>query len=88
MRLRGYLELRPKLMYILPYPYNVISPIYPEALFHFIWGFPKLGVPPFGGPQNRDCSILGFIFGSRCFGKLPFRGAILQIGHVHVLARG
>ena len=34
-------------------------------------GFPKLGVP-FGGPNNKDYSILGSILGSPYFGKLPY----------------
>ena len=33
-------------------------------------GFPKSGVP-FGCPNNKDYSILGFILGSPYFGKLP-----------------
>ena len=33
-------------------------------------GFPKLGVL-FGGPNNKDYSILGSILGSPHFGKLP-----------------
>ena len=33
-------------------------------------GFPKLGYP-FGGPYNKDYSILGSILGSPYFGKLP-----------------
>ena len=35
-------------------------------------GFPKLGVP-FGGPNDKDYSILGSILGSPYFGKLPFK---------------
>ena len=35
-------------------------------------GFRKLGVLFFGGPTNRDYSILGSILGSPHFGKLPF----------------
>ena len=31
-------------------------------------GFPQLGFP-FWGPYNKDGSILGSIWGSRCFGK-------------------
>ena len=34
-------------------------------------GSPKLGVP-FGGPNNKDYSILGPILGSPHFGKLPY----------------
>ena len=26
----------------------------------------------FGGPHIKDCNILGFIFGSPYFGKLPY----------------
>ena len=39
-------------------------------------GFPKLGVPfcLFGGPYNKDYSILGCMLGSPCFGKLQHRG--------------
>ena len=33
-------------------------------------GFPKLGVL-FGGPHNKDYSILGSRLGSAYFGKLP-----------------
>ena len=49
-----------------------------------MWGFAKLGVPfkgghrgiyrvgyHFGGPHNKDYSILGSISGSPFFGKLP-----------------
>ena len=34
-------------------------------------GFPKLGVS-FGGPYNKDYSILGSIMGYPNFGKLPY----------------
>ena len=34
-------------------------------------GFPKLGGTLFGGPHNKDYSILGSILGSPYFGKLP-----------------
>ena len=34
-------------------------------------GFLTLGVP-FGGPNNKDYSILGSILGSPYFGKLPY----------------
>ena len=37
-------------------------------------GFPKLGVP-FGGPYNKDYSILGSILGSPYFRKLPYSGS-------------
>ena len=39
-------------------------------------GFLKLGVPYWGGPYNKDYSILGFIVGSHYFGKLPYRGYV------------
>ena len=35
-------------------------------------GFPKIGGNLFGGPHNKDYSILGSILGSPHFGKLPF----------------
>ena len=35
-------------------------------------GFPKLGVPFFGGPCSKDCSILGSILRFPYFGKLPY----------------
>ena len=34
-------------------------------------GFPKLGVPFWGGPQNKDHGILGSILGFLSLGKLP-----------------
>ena len=30
----------------------------------YIWGFPKIGAYFFGGPHNKDYSILGSILGS------------------------
>ena len=36
----------------------------------YIGGFPKLGVP-FGGPYNKDYSILGSVLGSPYSRKLP-----------------
>ena len=39
-------------------------------------GFPKLGVPFFGGPYNKDYSILGSILGSPNFAKLPYRSLL------------
>ena len=36
-------------------------------------GLPKLGVP-FGGPHNKDYSILESILGSPYSGKLPYWG--------------
>ena len=44
----------------------------PESRVSLRCGFPKIRYPP-GGPYNKDYSILGFIFGSPCFGKLPCR---------------
>ena len=38
-----------------------------------IWGFPKISGTLFGGPHNKDYSILGSILGSPYFGKLPYR---------------
>ena len=34
-------------------------------------GFPKLGVPCYGAPHNKDCNILVYIVGSPYFGRLP-----------------
>ena len=34
--------------------------------------FPKIRGTNFGGPHNKDYSILGSILGSPYFGKLPF----------------
>ena len=39
------------------------------------WGFPKIGGTCFGGPHNKDYSILGSLLGSRYFGKLLDCGA-------------
>ena len=36
-------------------------------------GFPEFGGDILGGPNNRDCNILGSILGFAYFGKLPFR---------------
>ena len=36
---------------------------------HFIWEFPKKGVPYLGGPYNKDPTIEGTIFGSPIFGN-------------------
>ena len=37
-----------------------------------MWGFRKItGIYPFGGPHNKDCSMLGSIFGYPDFGELP-----------------
>ena len=43
-----------------------------KKLYRDIWGFPKIRGLPFGGPNNKDCSIWGSILGSPYFGKLPF----------------
>ena len=34
-----------------------------------IWEFPKIGVPYFGGPYNKDPTIQGAISGSPIFGN-------------------
>ena len=38
-----------------------------------ICGFPKVEGYPFGGPNNKDYSILGSILGSPHLGKLPYK---------------
>ena len=42
-----------------------------------IWGFPKIRGTIWGGPHNKDYSILGAILGSTLgspyFGKLPYK---------------
>ena len=45
----------------------------PTLILQINEGFAKLGEPlePFGGPFNKDYSILGSILGSPYFGKLP-----------------
>ena len=40
-----------------------------------IWEFPKIRGYHFGGPHNKDYSILGPILGSPYFGKLPYLSA-------------
>ena len=40
------------------------------ALFEYVVVSPNKGYH-FGGPDNKDCSILGSILGSPYFGKLP-----------------
>ena len=35
------------------------------------WGVPKIGGTFFGGPYNKDYSILGSILGYPDLGKLP-----------------
>ena len=52
---------------------------------HLFGGFPKLGVP-FGGPYNKDYSILGSILGYPNFGKLLF-GLFVQSGPCRSLFR-
>ena len=44
----------------------------------------NLGVPFFGCPNNKDSSILGSIFGSPYFGKLPNSGLLgyATIGYI------
>ena len=42
-----------------------------------IWRFKIMGTF-FGGPYNKDYSILGSILGSPYFGKLPFLGVPIQ----------
>ena len=37
-----------------------------------IWGFPKIRGTIFRGFHKKDCSILGSIWGSPYFGKLPY----------------
>ena len=37
-----------------------------------IWGFPKIRGTLFGGPYNKDYSVLGSILGSPYLGKLPY----------------
>ena len=50
----------------------------PSAFAPKLYGsFPKLGVP-FGGPYNRDYSILGSKLGSPYFGKLPYKPSTLN----------
>ena len=38
-----------------------------------IWGFPQIRGAHFGGPHNKDYSILGSILGSPDFGNLQFK---------------
>ena len=44
------------------------------VLSHAIWGFPKIRGTFFGGPYDKDHSILESILGSPNFGKLPNEG--------------
>ena len=49
-----------------------------------IWGFPKIRGTLFGGPHNKDYSILGSILGSPYFGKLPYElYSKLLKGHIY-----
>ena len=34
-------------------------------------GFPEFRGTFYGGPNNKDCSLLGSILASPCLGKLP-----------------
>ena len=43
-------------------------------MFKVYGGFPKLGIPFGGGPQNKDSRVLGSILGSLYFGKLLNKG--------------
>ena len=47
-------------------------------------GFPKLGVPFLGVPNNKDNSRLGSILGSPYFGKLPCVHCIKRIGEARM----
>ena len=49
-------------------------------------GFLKLGVP-FGGPHNKNYSILGSILGYPNFGKLPYGGLYRELLQVFFLLR-
>ena len=44
----------------------------PRFYLQLIWGFPKIRGTLFGGPHNKDYSILGSIWGFPYLGKLPF----------------
>ena len=50
-------------------------------------GFSKIGGYLFGGPNNKDYSILGSILGYRNFGKLPYRYLPHHRKDVHILER-
>ena len=41
----------------------------PPILKHEIWDFPKIWVPYFGGPYNKDPTIYGTRSGSLIFGN-------------------
>ena len=40
----------------------------------YIWEFPKIRVPYFGGPYNKDPTIWGTILGSPIFGNSHIEG--------------
>ena len=42
-----------------------------QFLPHPKWGFPRIRGTILGGPNNKDCNILGSILVSPYFGKLP-----------------
>ena len=44
-----------------------------------ISGFPKIRVTIFGGPHNKDYSILGSILASPCLRNLPYRRVYLLV---------
>ena len=39
---------------------------------------PKIRGTFFGGPHDKDYSIPGSMFGSACYGKLPYIGFVLH----------
>ena len=45
--------------------------VWDPMLLLITWEFPKIRGTLFGGPHNKDYSILGSILGSPNFGKLP-----------------
>ena len=47
-------------------------------------GFPKLGVPILGRPNNKDCSVLGSVLGSCYLKKLPL---CYSAGNLHPKSR-
>ena len=49
--------------------------------FQPILGFPKIRGTFFGGPINKDYSILGSILGSHYFGKLPYYIGLSEPGN-------
>ena len=46
-----------------------------------IRGFPKIGVPYFGGPQNDDYGTLGFTLVSRLFWETTIQRSALRNRH-------